>query len=143
LNRPVEIAENYLAPIKNTKAVIAGKSKFIDHPEAIIMLTPENKTFKDEVRQSSQANTYAYCFSCENCTTVCPVVGNYDQPKEVLGLLPHQIMRCLGMGVKDLALSTNMLWDCTTCYQCQEHCPQNVKVTDILYELKNLALKSA
>ncbi len=32
-----------------------------------------------------------------------------------------------------------MLWDCTTCYLCQEHCPQGVKVTDVLYELKNLA----
>jgi heterodisulfide reductase subunit C len=34
-----------------------------------------------------------------------------------------------------------MLWDCVTCYQCQEHCPQGVKVTDVLYELKNLAIK--
>jgi heterodisulfide reductase subunit C len=30
-----------------------------------------------------------------------------------------------------------------TCYQCQEHCPQNVKVTDILYQLKNLAVENA
>jgi heterodisulfide reductase subunit C len=28
-----------------------------------------------------------------------------------------------------------------TCYQCQEHCPQNVRVTDLLYQLKNLAVK--
>jgi heterodisulfide reductase subunit C len=32
-----------------------------------------------------------------------------------------------------------MLWECVTCYQCQEHCPQGVKVADILYELKNSA----
>jgi heterodisulfide reductase subunit C len=69
------------------------------------------------------------------------VVENYENPQEVLGMLPHQIMRSLGLGLKDLALGSRMLWDCVTCYQCQEHCPQGVKVTDVLYELKNLALK--
>jgi heterodisulfide reductase subunit C len=34
-----------------------------------------------------------------------------------------------------------MLWSCLTCYQCQEHCPQGVKVTDLLYELKNQAAR--
>ena len=50
-------------------------------------------------------------------------------------------MRSLGLGLKDLAMGSNMLWNCLTCYQCQEHCPQGVKVTDVLYELKNLAVK--
>jgi heterodisulfide reductase subunit C len=50
-------------------------------------------------------------------------------------------MRSLGLGLKDLAMGSGMLWDCVTCYQCQEHCPQGVKVTDVLYELKNQAMK--
>jgi len=40
-----------------------------------------------------------------------------------------------------MASGPDMLWDCVTCYQCQEHCPQKVKVTDILYELKNMAIE--
>ena len=59
----------------------------------------------------------------------------------MVGLLPDQIMRSLGLGLKDLAMGSKMLWDCVTCYQCQEHCPQGVNVTDILYEMKNQALK--
>jgi len=47
------------------------------------------------------------------------------------------------LGIRDLAFGSGMLWDCTTCYQCQEHCPQGVKVTEVLYELKNLAIKNA
>ncbi|MBW2196831.1 MAG: hypothetical protein JRF58_03020 [Deltaproteobacteria bacterium] len=42
-----------------------------------------------------------------------------------------------------MATGPRMIWDCVTCYQCQEHCPQNVKVTDILYQLKNLAVENA
>ena len=91
---------------------------------------------------SAQANTFSVCFGCETCTTVCPVVRNYDSPKEALGLLPHQIMHACGLGVRDLAFGSNMLWDCITCYQCQEQCPQGVSVTDVLYELKNLAVKT-
>ena len=110
-------------------------------PKKVIPLTPANKSFKERASLSQQANTYAYCYACENCTTVCPVVENYENPQEILGLLPHQIMRSLGLGLRDLALGSNMLWDCVTCYQCQEHCPQGVKVTDVLYELKNMAVK--
>ena len=72
---------------------------------------------------------------------MCPVVGNYENPDEALDLLPHQIMRSMGFGIKDLAMGSRMLWYCLTCYQCQEHCPQGVKVTDILFELKNLSTK--
>jgi heterodisulfide reductase subunit C len=68
------------------------------------------------------------------------VVASYDNPQEVLGMLPHQIMHATNLGIRDLALGSLMLWDCVTCYQCQEHCPQGVKVTEVLYELKNLAI---
>jgi heterodisulfide reductase subunit C len=68
---------------------------------------------------------------------------NYENPQEVVGLLPHQIMNCLGLGLLTMASGPKMLWDCLTCYQCQEHCPQNVKVTDVLYSLKNLSIKNA
>ncbi|MFO7931461.1 MAG: 4Fe-4S dicluster domain-containing protein [Desulfosalsimonas sp.] len=86
--------------------------------------------------------TFSACFGCQTCTTVCPVVENYENPQEKLGLLPHQIMCCLGLGLNDTALAAKMIWDCVTCYQCQQHCPQNVKVTDILYELKYSAVDS-
>jgi heterodisulfide reductase subunit C len=86
-----------------------------------------------------EAKTFANCFVCQNCTNVCPVVAHFENPEEALGLLPHQIMTSLGLGLVDPALGNRMIWDCLTCYQCQEHCPQGVQVADLLYELKNLA----
>ena len=136
-------SKDYSKPLDGSRKAIAAKCELINRPEKIIPLTPINKEFKNKAEISPQATTFTYCYSCENCSTVCPVVENYENPQEVLGLLPHQIMRSLGLGLRDLALGSNMLWDCVTCYQCQEHCPQGVKVTDILYELKNLAIKEA
>lgn len=89
------------------------------------------------------AETFRACFTCQNCTTVCPVVAACDNPEETLGLLPHQIMCSLGLGLTDMACGANMIWDCVTCYQCQEHCPQLVEVTDILYQLKNITIKNS
>ena len=136
-------SKDYSKPLDGSRKAIAAKCELIKRPEKVIPLTPINKEFKNKAEISSQATTFTYCYSCENCSTVCPVVENYENPQEVLGLLPHQIMRSLGLGLSDLALGSNMLWDCVTCYQCQEHCPQGVKVTDILYELKNMAIKEA
>ena len=135
--------KDYPKPLDRSKKTIAAACELLAKPEKVIPLTPLNREFKAEAELSPQAKTFAYCYSCENCTTVCPVVENYENPEEYLGLLPHQIMRSLGLGLRDLAIGSNMLWDCVTCYQCQEHCPQDVKVTDVLYELKNLAIKEA
>ena len=106
-------------------------------------LTPRGNGFQSNLSLSVQASTFSHCFECQTCTNVCPVVANYSNPKETLGLLPHQIMHSLGLGLRDYALSSRMVWDCVTCYLCQEHCPQGVQVTDVLYELKNMGYKHA
>ena len=141
LNQQVLDSDKYQFPLDQAKAAITKNCELINNPDQVIQLTPINKEFKQTADYSAQADTYAYCFACENCSTVCPVVGNYENPQEILDLLPHQIMRSLGLGLEDLAKGSGMLWDCVTCYQCQEHCPQGVKVTDVLYELKNQATK--
>jgi heterodisulfide reductase subunit C len=50
-------------------------------------------------------------------------------------------MNLLRLQLRELALGSRMVWDCVTCYQCQEHCPQGVEVADILYELRNEAVR--
>ncbi len=86
--------------------------------------------------------SFAACFGCTNCTSVCPVVASFEEPVRSLGLVPHQIMAAVGMGLSARAAGCSMVRDCLTCYQCQEHCPQNVAVTDLIYGLKELAAKN-
>ena len=108
-----------------------------------IPLVPTDNGLSGKMYKSAQASTFSHCFRCVTCTNACPVVRNYTEPSEVVGLLPHQLMHAAGMGLWDLVFSSRMLWDCLGCYQCQEHCPQGVCVADIIYELKNIAVTRA
>jgi len=140
LNRNSIAADDYQKPIEAASRAVAGNFEQVMDKTTPISLSDRDS---DIANKLPGAVTFSHCFGCQSCTTVCPVVMNYENPQEVLGLLPHQIMNCLGLGLTEMATGPQMLWDCVTCYQCQEHCPQNVKVTDILFQLKNLAVKNA
>jgi len=135
------VLKDYEKPLIQAREAIAAQCDLMKKKEKALPLTPANRALQSGLNLSAQAKTFSVCFGCQTCTTVCPVVGNYENPQEALGLLPHQIMHAAGLGLRDLAFGSNMLWDCLTCYQCQEQCPQGVHVTDVLYELKNLAVK--
>lgn len=135
------VQKGYLEPVVWAREAIGAEFNPVDMQDKVLSLIPADTGLQSGATLSAEVNTFSVCFGCKNCTTVCPVVGNYDNPQEVLGLLPHQIMHSVGLGLTDLALGSRMLWDCVTCYQCQEHCPQGVCVTDLFYELKNLAVR--
>jgi heterodisulfide reductase subunit C len=138
LNRE-KFTDNYEKPIQTIQNALAEKFKTIDTANEPIVIGEKGS---DKWARLTDPSTYTFCFGCMNCTNVCPVVDSYDDPERKEGLLPHQIMNCLGLGLLEMASGASMLWDCTTCYQCQEHCPQQVKVTDVLFQLKQLAAKN-
>jgi len=140
LNQENIAADIYGKPLKEANLAVAGRFEQVMDPSTPIAFKDRDVVALNGLPGSS---TFSYCFGCQNCTTVCPVVVSFENPKETLGLLPHQIMNCLGLGLVEMATGPKMLWDCVTCYQCQEHCPQNVDVTDILFQLKNLAVRKA
>ena len=133
-------ADVYDLPLANARKALAGRFTQLMNPDAAI---PLNLPPASKHRSVLADNTFSQCFSCQSCTSVCPVVGNYDRAEEQLGLLPHQIMCCLGLGLTEMARGAQMIWDCLTCYQCQENCPQQVEVCDLLYGLKNMAAQEA
>jgi heterodisulfide reductase subunit C len=132
-------ADSYTLPIEKARQAVGGRFAELMNPDSPISL---NAPAGSETQTAVKDNTYTHCFSCQSCTTVCPVVANYDDPEQVLGLLPHQIMCSLGLGLTEMAAGAGMIWDCLTCYKCQENCPQQVEVCDVLYSLKNTAVAS-
>jgi len=138
LNRRRLPEQTYDFPLQVVEHAVVDKfSPLMDPGRVLLLQGLERQTSVEPVTDS----TFSYCFGCQNCTTVCPVVQIYEKPVEALDLLPHQIMYCLGLGLTEAAMGARMLWNCLTCYQCQEYCPQNVKVTDLLYALKNSTVR--
>jgi heterodisulfide reductase subunit C/nitrate reductase gamma subunit len=80
--------------------------------------------------------TFSPCVQCQTCTNVCPVVAHSDAASGV-DATPQRVMNLLRLGLSELALGSRMVWDCATCYQCQEYCPAGIRVTEVLYELRN------
>lgn len=94
-------------------------------------------------RLYSLNSSYHSCYSCQRCTNICPVVKRYERPIDELEMVPHQLIFALMSGNVDLAVGSKMIWSCSTCYLCQEHCPNGVEICDIFYGLKNRALRQA
>ncbi|WP_457553872.1 4Fe-4S dicluster domain-containing protein, partial [Desulfobacula sp.] len=83
---------------------------------------------------ADNVDSFENCIQCTICTNVCPVV-EYDPAHN--DYTPQQVMNLLRLGKKHLATGTRMVWNCLTCFSCQEHCPQGIRVADIMLELKN------
>ena len=47
-----------------------------------------------------------------------------DNPAQDLDMTPQQVMNLMRLELKEAALGCRMVWDCVTCYKCQEHCPR-------------------
>lgn len=131
----------YPKPEAWAKKTTSADMPLTDNAGQFMTLSAAGAAFVDEVVWTAQAGTFGACFECRNCTNVCPVVGMYESPRKVLGLLPHEIMHSLALKQRDPVLGAAMLWACTTCYACQEQCPQGVCITDLFFQLKNLALQ--
>ena len=80
------------------------------------------------------SESFDNCVQCTICTNVCPIV-EYSLNDEN-DMTPQQIMNLLRLGKKQMAAQTRMVQNCLTCYACQESCPGEIKVTDIIIELR-------
>ena len=89
---------------------------------------------------SADRRTFARCVQCQTCTNVCPVVAHSIDSEHGVDLTPQKVMNLLRLGLRDLTLGSRMVWDCASCYQCQEHCPEGIRVADIMLELRALAV---
>ena len=135
------VPRDYKKPLMKVRKAAAGKSDVMQGQDQVLPLPRRDREFKGRLNLSAQASTFSICFGCQTCTNACPVVAHYENPQENLGMLPHQIMHACALGLRGMAFGSAMLWDCLTCYQCQEQCPQGVRITDVLYELKNFSVE--
>jgi heterodisulfide reductase subunit D len=71
------------------------------------------------------------CLDCGKCTSVCPV-ARYNK-----SLSPRRLMRRLAEGRP--VSTTEAVWDCLTCMQCDQRCPQVVPISPSVPPLRRLS----
>ena len=77
-----------------------------------------------------------YCYQCGRCSSGCDV-NRLDATFQ-----PHRLLHLIGIGATDKVLKNDGLWKCTTCFTCTERCPQGIKVTEILWIARAMAVQS-
>ncbi len=97
-----------------------------------IDMTKLDSKFRDEIQSMPNGEELSACFSCSTCTAACPIANSWKYK-------PHQLIRMIILGMREEVLASDEIWLCLTCFQCQERCPQKVRVTDIFFDCKELA----
>ncbi len=76
------------------------------------------------------------CLQCGTCSAICPVSVYMDRtPRRIIGLIRG--------GFRDEVLGSLSLWICTSCYACTVECPEKIRITDIMYIAKRMAMKES
>ena len=75
------------------------------------------------------------CILCGTCSGVCPLSIYMDHT-------PRQVMALTRADFRDEVLRSHTIWLCASCYACTVECPQQIRITDIMYELKQRAISA-
>lgn len=84
-----------------------------------------------EIMGEEHVSSFQKCYQCGTCTGACP-------SGRITPFRTRKLVRSALMGVEDV-LEGEDLWMCTTCYECYEKCPREVKITDIIKVIRNIA----
>jgi len=100
----------------------------------VIWRTAPDLRFLDEVMAIPGGEKVITCIQCGNCSGSCPTSRDMDYS-------PRQIFALTRAGYRDVVLGSKAIWLCCSCYSCTARCPKEIKITDILYKLKQFAMK--
>lgn len=91
--------------------------------------------FKFEVANQPGGENIKRCFACATCSTICPVFEVEDRYD------PRKIIRMILLGMKEEVLKSDLIWMCSGCYSCSELCPRDVKITNVMDAIRNIAVR--
>jgi heterodisulfide reductase subunit C len=89
--------------------------------------------FVDKIVEAG-ADRLRTCIQCGTCSSVCPSGRR-------TAFRTREVIRKALLGLKDEVLSSKDLWLCSTCYTCLERCPRQIKVTDAILIMRNMAVE--
>jgi len=92
--------------------------------------------FLKEIKRIPGGERLNQCIQCGTCTASCPVSYAMD-------MTPRQVIAMFRAGAIEELLESRTIWICASCYQCTLRCPAQIKITDLIYALKRIAIEEA
>lgn len=90
--------------------------------------------FGEQVMSVPGCEALKSCIQCGTCSGVCPLSIYMDYS-------PRQVMAMTRADFKNEVLRSHTIWLCASCYACTAECPRQIRITDIIYELKQRAIQ--
>ncbi|MBN2361505.1 MAG: 4Fe-4S dicluster domain-containing protein [Deltaproteobacteria bacterium] len=100
----------------------------------IVFEAQQDPTFYDAVAALPEGERLRSCLQCGSCGGTCPVA-------RILQHTPRRLFAMVRAGMKREVLTSLTPWVCSSCYACTVNCPAGIKITDIMYALKRMAIK--
>lgn len=95
-----------------------------------------NPDFIKQLNKIEGAGSLNYCYQCSACVQECPAALRFNN------FNPREIVLSVLLGVADeLTGKNSVIWQCATCYNCYERCPQGTRPVEVVTALKNLAFQ--
>lgn len=73
------------------------------------------------------------CIQCGKCSAGCEVAPDMEES-------PSRIMRFLQLNMKERALTSEMVWTCTSCLTCTARCPEGIDIAKVMNVLRMMCL---
>jgi len=90
-------------------------------------------TFGERIARKAYGEKLFSCIQCGTCSGTCPVSHYMDYT-------PRKIIAMIREGFRDEVLHCLTIWLCASCYACTVDCPREIKITDVMYALKQEAM---
>jgi len=94
-----------------------------------------DSTFKDEVMAEPGGENLIRCYSCGTCMATC-LIRRQDPDYN-----PRRILRMAMLGLREQVLGSHLIWRCSACDECYEHCPQGIRISDLFKAFRTIALR--
>jgi heterodisulfide reductase subunit C len=92
-------------------------------------------SFKYRVAEGESGKEIYNCFACGTCTAGCP-----ERDLDPL-YSPRKVIKASLLGMKDHVYRNKFVEICSTHYRCLEQCPQGVKIPELMFAIRELAIK--
>lgn len=102
----------------------------LNKEENLVRSEDIDTTFKQDIMDAG-AESVALCYQCGTCTGSCP--SGRRTPYRIRSIIRKSIN-----GLKNEVMEDETIWECVTCYTCQERCPRGVEIVDVVKTIRNM-----